>query len=220
MNIHIKNCEVNIISGTETLEISGKAEPKTEIAGVIGTQRTYTLAGFMADKAAVQIGDRVKLPVFIVPETQIDGESELNFKEMEIDEYAVLTGKDKNGFLLKFERAPFDSAVDLNGETDFSKTQLGRYLNGAFKSAMNGAGIPADDCRLITKEEVFGENRLDFFKTGKNRVTFDTDEDCSRWCWLGTAYDDTDFCGVGNYGCASDLGAAYTGAVSPAFTIR
>ena len=76
MNINIKNCEVNIISGTETLEISGKAEPKTEtraagIEGVISTQRTYTLAGFLANKADVQVGDRVKLPAFTVPAAKI-----------------------------------------------------------------------------------------------------------------------------------------------------
>ncbi len=219
MNINIKNCKVHLITGTETMNISSLEETKD--AGIIGMQRTYTLAGFLARKDEVNIGDRVKLPSFTVPEHVIAGDDDMKFDEIHInDEYAAVAGRDKNGLLLKFERILFNSAVDFNGETEFSKTQQGQYLGGAFKEAMNSAGIPADSCRLIFKEEMFGDSRLEFFKTGRNRIAFDKDEDFSIWCWLGTAYGVTGFCGVGSHGDAGYYSAAIVGAVSPALYIR
>lgn len=218
MNINIKNCEVNIISGTETLEISGKAEPKTEtraagIEGVISTQRTYTLAGFLANKADVQVGDRVKLPAFTVPAVKMDGEEVLAFDEKHINaDEAIVIGKDENGdLILIFDHCLFESAIDLNNEKRFEMTQLGQYLQSEFLRAMNGAGIPAESCGLISKEEMSGDNALEYFKTGRNRIAFDFDEDCRNFYWLSTLYDEEAgaayFCGAGDIGYA-DYGNA------------
>ena len=67
MNINIKNCEVNIIKGTDTLEISGNARPaESKESGCI-SEMTYSMAAFMANRDKVRIGDRVRLPAFTVP---------------------------------------------------------------------------------------------------------------------------------------------------------
>lgn len=230
MNINIKNCEVNIISGTETLEISGKAEPKTETLaagdeGVISTQRTYTFAGFMANKAAVQIGDRVKLPSFTVPAAKMDGERVMAFNEMTFTDEAIVIDKEADGSpILLFSHCLFESAMDLNNEKDFAQTQLAQYLKSEFKRAMNNAGIPAEDCGLVSKEDMFGENRLEYFKDGCNRMAFDFDDDYSRWYWLATLYDEeasaSCFCGVNHYGDASYNNASNAGlCVRPRFVI-
>ena len=85
MNINIKNCEVNIITGTETLENKGKPQSAAPAAeGVISTQHTYSIAGFMANRDKVKIGDRVKLPAFTVPAVKMDGEEVLAFDEKHI----------------------------------------------------------------------------------------------------------------------------------------
>ena len=57
MNINIKNCEVNIIKGTDTLEISGNARPaESKESGCI-SEMTYSMAAFMANRDKVRIGD-------------------------------------------------------------------------------------------------------------------------------------------------------------------
>lgn len=228
MNINIKNCDVNIIPGTETLEIKGKpqsAAPADE--GVISTQYTYSVAGFMANRDKVQIGDRVKLPAFTVPAVEIDGEKKLAFDEKNIRaEEAIVIGKDENGdLILIFDHCLFESAIDLNNEKRFEMTQLGQYLQSEFLRAMNGAGIPAESCGLISKEEMFGDNALGYFKTGRNRIAFDFDEDCSRYCWLSTLYDEEAgvayFCCATDYGGATCYGASYAGTcVRPRFIIH
>lgn len=204
MNINIKNCEVNIITGTDTLEISGNAQPAAAEApaesirpagnkesGFI-SEMTYSVSAFMANRDKVKIGDRVKLPSFTVPAVKMDGEDVLAFDEKHIKaDEAIVIGKDENGnFILIFDHCLFESAIDLNDEKRFEMTQLGQYLNSEFLRAMNGAGIPAESCGLISKDEMFGDNPLDYFKTGRNRIAFDFGEDCSRYYWLSTLYDE------------------------------
>lgn len=227
MKINIKNCKVNIITGTETLEITGKPQSEIKAAEcVISTQRTYTIAGFMANRDKVQIGDRVKLPAFTVPAVEIDGKKKLAFDEKNIraDEAIVIGKNEKGNFILIFDHCLFDSAIDLNNEKRFEMTQLGQYLQGVFLRAMNGAGIPAESCGLISKKEMFGDNPLEYFKKGHNRIAFDFDEDCSRWYWLSTLYGEDEsaayFCrpndhGYRNYGDAS----CAIGCVRPRFLI-
>lgn len=227
MNINIENCEVNIITGTETLEIKGKPQSAAPAAeGVISTQHTYSVAGFMANRDKVKIGDRVKLPSFTVPAVKMDGEDVLAFDEKHIKaDEAIIIGKDENGnFILIFDHCLFESAIDLNDEKRFEITQLGQYLNSEFLRAMNGAGIPAESCGLISKDEMFGDNPLEYFKTGRNRIAFDFDEDCSRYYWLSTLYDEeasaARFCyangtGISNYYSASGA----TDCVRPRFVI-
>ena len=120
MNINIKNCEVNIITGTDTLEISGNAQPAAAEAPTEST------------------------------------------RPAESKESGCIS----------------------------EMTQLGQYLQSEFLRAMNGAGIPAESCGLISKDEMFGDNPLEYFKTGRNRIAFDFDEDCSRYYWLSTLYDE------------------------------
>jgi hypothetical protein len=190
MNINIKNCDVNIITGTETLEISGNTESTpAEETGVI-SQMTYTPKSILKNFDNVRIGDRVRLPAFTVPAVKMDGEEVLAFDEKHINaDEAIVIGKDENGdLILIFDHCLFESAIDLNNEKHFKMTQLGQYLQSEFLRAMNGAGIPAESCGLISKEEMFGDNPLEYFKTGRNRIAFDFDEDCSRYYWLSTLY--------------------------------
>ena len=193
MNINIKNCDVNIIAGTE-LEITAAdkklAEEKlAEETGVI-SQMTYTPKSILKNFDNVRIGDRVRLPAFTVPAVKMDGEEVLAFDEKNINaDEAIVIGKDKNGdLILIFDHCLFESAIDLNNETRFEMTQLGQYLQSEFLRAMNGAGIPAESCGLISKEEMFGDNALEYFKAGRNRIAFDFDEDSSRYYWLSTLY--------------------------------
>lgn len=238
MNINIKNCEVNIITGTDTLGISGNAQPAAAEAPAESTrpaeskesgcisEMTYSVSAFMANRDKVKIGDRVKLPSFTVPAVKMDGDEVLEFDEKNIRaDDAIVLGKDENGnFILIFDHCLFENAIDLNDEKRFAKTQLGQYLQIEFLRAMNGAGIPAESCRLISKDEMFGENPLEYFTTGRNRIAFDFDEDCSRYYWLSTVYDEEAsaayFCiacgnGVSSYIDASDAG----GCVRPRFVI-
>lgn len=204
MNINIKNCDVNIITGTETLEISGKTgitvadkTPATntestpaEETGVI-SQMTYTPKSILKNFDNVRIGDRVRLPAFTVPAVKMDGEEVLAFDEKHINaDEAIVIGKDENGdLILIFDHCLFESAIDLNHEKRFEMTQLGQYLKSEFLRAMNGAGIPAESCGLISKDEMFGDNALEYFKVGRNRIAFSFDENCSRYYWLSILYD-------------------------------
>lgn len=238
MNINIKNCEVNIITGTDTLEISGNAQPAAAEAPAESTrpaeskesgfisEMTYSVSAFMANRDKVKIGDRVKLPSFTVPAVKMDGEDVLAFDEKHIKaDKAIVIGKDENGnFILIFDHCLFESAIDLNDEKRFEMTQLGQYLNSEFLRAMNGAGIPAESCGLISKDEMFGDNPLEYFKTGRNRIAFDFDEDCSRYYWLSTLYDEEAsaayFCTATNFGYSYYNGASYANYyVRPRFVI-
>lgn len=204
MNINIKNCEVNIITGTDTLEISGNAQPITaelpaesirpaesKESGFI-SEMTYSVSAFMANRDKVRIGDRVKLPSFTVPAVKMDGDEVMEFDEKNIrNDDAIVIGKDENGnFILIFDHCIFESAIDLNDEKRFEMTQLGQYLQSEFLRAMNGAGIHAESCGLISKDEMFGDNAFEYFKAGRNRIAFDFDEDCSHYYWLSTLYDE------------------------------
>ena len=238
MNINIKNCKVNIITGTDTLEISGNAQPAVAEAPAESTrpaeskesgcisEMTYSLSAFIANRDKVRIGDRVKLPAFTVQSVGVAGNEVLNFDEQKIKaDEAIVIGKEKNGdFILIFDHCLFESAVDLNNEKRFELTQLGLYLQQEFLSAMNGAGIPAKSCGLISKDEMFGDNPLEYFKTGRNRIAFDFDEDCSRYYWLSTLYDEEAsaacFCGANSYGRADYNGARCAhSCVRPRFVI-
>ena len=212
MYINIKNFEVKIITGTDTLEINGGTQPAAAEAPAESTRpaatdptrpaeykeggrisgMTYSMAAFMANRDKVRIGDRVRLPAFTVPAVKMDGEKVLDFDEKYINaDEAIVIGKDKNGdLILIFDHCLFESAVDLNNEKRYEMTQLGQYLQSELLRAMNGAGIPAESCGLISKEEMFGDNALEYFKTGRNRIAFDFDEDCSRYYWLSTLYEE------------------------------
>lgn len=212
MNINIKNCEVNIITGTDSLEINGGAQTaenakpmNPEESGFI-SEMTYSMFAFMANRDKVKIGDRVKLPSFTVPAVKMDGDKVMEFDEKNIRaDDAIVIGKDENGnFILIFDHCLFESAIDLNNAERFEITQLGQYLKSEFLRAMNKAGIPAESCGLISKDEIFGDNALEYFKVGRNRIAFDFDEKTSLNYWLSTLYDKevsiTYFCIVGNIG--------------------
>lgn len=237
MNINIKNCEVNIITGTDTLEINGGTQPAAETpaestrpaeskeSGCI-SEMTYSVSVFMANRDKIKIGDRVKLPSFTVSAVKMDGDEVMEFNEKNIRaDDAIVIGKDENGnFILIFDHCLFESAIDLNDEKRFEMTQLGQYLQSEFLRAMNGAGIPAESCGLISKDEMFGDNALEYFKTGRNRIAFDFDEDCSCYYWLSTLYDEeafaAGFCGANNIGYSGCYGASSAGAfVRPRFVI-
>ena len=203
MNINIKNKESGCIS-----------------------EMTYSMAAFIANRDKVKIGDRVKMPAFTVPSVGVAGDEVLNFDEQKIKaDEAIVIGKEKNGdFILIFDHCLFESAIDLNNEKRFEMTQLGLYLQQEFLSAMNGAGIPAKSCGLISKEEMFGDNALEYFKTGRNRIAFDFDGGCSRYYWLSTLYDEEAsaayFCVARDLGVAGNRNARFAYSyVRPRFVI-
>lgn len=186
---------------------------KTNDDGILETSTLWTLDGFKKNKARVQIGDRIKLPDFTVPETEIKGQTVMSFNTLEVSDGAVIVGKETNGdFILVFEHCLFKSAVDLNETKDFEKTQLNQYLSGEFLKAMQEAGIAAINCGLLSYDEVFGEKSLNYFKKGRNRIAFDFKENFSKWYWLCTSYKASaaHFCNVADDGLAYCYGAGYT----------
>ena len=222
-----KNCRVVINAGTEGLKIDGKGAPAREtpaqeIVGV-NIQRTYEDYGvFMANLDCVKVGDRVRVPGFKVPATEIDGEEKLNFAEIEVaGEYATVYKIEGEQISLVFDRALFKSAIDRNDTGVWEDTQLAAYLRGAFLDALRKE-TSAADCGLLRKEELWG-NALPFFRNGRNRVCFDKNEDCSIWYWTETVEDAS----AANFCCANDGSYAdYTSAsdantyVRPRFIIH
>ena len=193
---------------------------KTNDDGILETRTLWTLDGFTKNKARVQVGDRIKLPNFTVPETEITGNQKMRFDTLKVLDEAVIVGKETNGdFILVFDHCLFESAVDFNNTRDFKETQLNKYLSGEFLKAMQEAGIAGIKCGLLSYDEVFGEKRLAYFKKGRNRIAFDFEEDFSKWYWLGTLYEGTAsaayFCRVSNGG-----GADYNGAGSASRCVR
>ena len=204
---YFKNCRVVINAGTEVLKIDGKGAPAREtpaqeIAGV-NIQRTYEdYSVFMANLDGVKVGDRVRVPDFKVPATEIDGKEKLNFDEIEVaGEYATVYKIEGEQISLVFDRALFRSAIDRNDTGVWEDTQLAAYLRGAFLDALRKE-TSAADCGLLRKEELMGDNALPFFRNGRNRVCFDKDEECSIWYWLETVENASAayFCGAGSRG--------------------
>lgn len=227
MKYNFKNCRVVIIAGTEVLKIDGMGEPAREtpaqeMAGV-NIQRTYEdYSVFMANLDGVKVGDRVRVPGFKVPATEIDGEEKLNFDEIEVaGEYATVYKIKGEQISLVFDRALFQSAIDRNDTGVWEDTQLAAYLRGAFLDALRKE-TSAADCGLLRKEEMWGDNALPFFRNGRNRVCFDKVEDWSIWYWTETVEDASAalFCGADSGGSSDYNGASYAGpCVRPRFII-
>lgn len=83
---------------------------------------------------------------------------------------------------LVFDRALFRSAIDRNNTGVWEDTQLAAYLRGAFLDALRKE-TSADDCGLLRKEELWGDNALLFFRNGRNRNCFGV------WYWTETVED-------------------------------
>ena len=214
-----KNCRVVINAGTEVLKIDGMGAPAREIpaqemAGV-NIQRTYEDYGvFMANLDGVKVGDRVRVPGFKVPATEIDGEEKLNFAEIEVaGEYVTVYDIEGEQISLVFDRALFKSAIDRNDTGVWEDTQLAAYLRGAFLDALRKK-TSAADCGLLHKEELWGDNALPFFRNGRNRVCFDKSENSSVWYWTETVEDAS----TANFCYAYHNGFAYSNYASNAHT--
>ena len=223
---YFKNCRVVINAGTvkiDGMRAHTRETPVQEMAGV-NIQRTYEDYGvFMANLDGVKVGDRVRVPGFKVPATEIDGKEKLNFDEIEVSgEYATVYKIEGEQISLVFDRALFKSVIDRNNTGVWKDTQLAAYLRGAFLDALRKK-TSAADCGLLHKEELWGDNALPFFRNGRNRVCFDKDEECSVWYWTETVEDASAaiFCGANTYGGADYDYASYARSyVRPRFIIH
>ena len=223
---YFKNCRVVINAGTvkiDGMRAHTRETPVQEMAGV-NIQRTYEDYGvFMANLDGVKVGDRIRVPGFKVPATEIDGKKKLNFDEIEVaGEYATVYKIEGEQISLVFDRALFKSVIDRNNTGVWEDTQLAAYLRGAFLDALRKK-TSAADCGLLHKEELWGDNALPFFRNGRNRVRFDKDEDCSIWYWTETVEDASAarFCCAYSLGYAVDDGAsAADDYVRPRFIIH
>ena len=226
MKYNFKNCRVVINAGTvkiDDMRAHTRDTPVQDIAGV-NIQRTYEdYSVFMANLDGVKVGDRVRVPSFKVPPTEIDGKEKLNFDEIEVaGEYATVYKIEGEQISLVFDRALFKSAIDKNNTGVWEDTQLAAYLRGAFLDALRKE-TSAADCGLLRKEELWGDNALPFFRNGRNRVCFDKDEDCSVWYWTETVEyaREAGFCGAGSYGYSYCDGASdANNSVRPRFIIH
>ena len=225
MKYNFKNCRVVINAGTVKIDGREPAHetPAQEMAGV-NIQRTYEdYAIFMANLDGVKVGDRVRVPGFKVPATEIDGEEKLNFAEIEVaGEYATVYKIEGEQISLVFDRALFRSAIDRNNKGVWKDTQLAAYLRGAFLDALRKE-TSAADCGLLRKEELWGRNALLFFRNGRNRVCFDKKEESSVWYWTETVEDASaaSFClAAGNGNADSDYASYARSWVRPRFIIH
>lgn len=213
---YFKNCRVVINAGTvkiDGMRAHTRETPVQEMAGV-NIQRTYEDYGvFMANLDGVKVGDRVRVPGFKVPATEIDGEEKLNFAEIEVaGEYATVYKIEGEQISLVFDRALFRSAIDRNDTGVWEDTQLAAYLRGAFLDALRKE-TSAADCGLLRKEELW-DNALLFFRNGRNRVCFDKSENSSVWYWTETVEDAS----TANFCYAYHNGFAYSNYASNAHT--
>lgn len=186
-------------------------------------QKTYEdVELFLSDRNNVNVGDRIRVPAFKVPATVIDGEKKMSFAGIKVDgEYATVYYKDETSLHLVFDRALFKSAVDYNNTKSWNNTQLAKYLKGAFSAGLTKV-LPATDCGLLRKKDLWGKNAKSFFKHGRNRICFDNDEDITVWYWLETLKDEpaASFCRANGGGGSYYHGASYAdGFVRPRFTI-
>ena len=202
--VFIKN--VNIV-----LPVRGRGyRVKTEHEmGIVDVKKTYTLPGLIKNRENVRIGDSVVLQEFVVPETTMGGKEPMRFDTQSIKDTATVYDIKDGKIYLVFNHALFQSAMDFNNERKWEDTQLCKYLELAFKPAMEKAGIPAEEVSLLSKDEIFGEERLPFFNKGKNRIAFSKDEDYSVWYWLKDVASSARFCyaasiGISGYDGASD----------------
>ena len=207
------------INGEEVRIETEEKRPEQELVGVLETKRTYTLAGFIQNKERVQIGDRVKLPHITTPAMKYD---DLVFEELDLEEYATVYDIDENKIHLVYDRAIMQSAIDenYNENKTFKDTPLGQWLDDTLNGAMIDAGVPAVDCGLLKKSELWGDKP--FFKDGRNRVCFDKDEDCSVWYWTETVENASaaHFCASIDSGLSNYAGASFAGVcVRPRFSI-
>ena len=171
--------------------------------------------------AELNVGDTVQLPEFTVPETTIKGNKELYFEEQTVKDTATVYNIKDDKIYLVFDHALFQSAMDLNNATEWKKTQLRAYLRSAFKNAMRDVGVPVSGVSLLSKDKVFGEKALSFFKDGRNRIAFGNNDSTTVWYWLKNATAAAYFCRADYYGNANYNGSSYAnGFVRPCLTVK
>lgn len=195
---------------------------KINDSNIIDCNVTYSLPGLTLYISDVKPGDKVILKPFSIPETVIEGKNKLTFEELKFDslEAVVINVTDKEVNLM-FENSLFESPIDLNNQKEWKKTQLNEYLTEHFMPELNKQ-IPVSDVTLLTYEEVFGKNRLEYFRSRKNRICMDL-EDNFEWWWLKTPYEASAayFCDAGNRGDSACTDASCADCyVRPRFTIK
>lgn len=192
--------------------------------GIVDTKRTYTLPGLLKNRSRARIGDSVVLPAFTVQEMTVKGNNPMEFKEQSVKDTATVCDIRDGKLYLVFEHGLFKSAIDNNNTNEWGKTQLCYYLEHPFLEAMNDAGIPAKGINLLSKDEIFGEDSIQFFNRGKNRIAFSKDERQSVLYWLRTSVDETEaafFCFADDDGTSPCNGASFANFfVRPCFVIE
>ena len=164
--------------------------------------RIYSRREEEIDVRELDVGDTIRLPEFTVPETTIKGNKELYFEEQTVKDTATVYNIKDGKVYLVFDHALFTSAMDWNDATELKKTQLHDYLQGVFKNSMKNARIPVAEVSLLSKDELFGEEALPFFKNGKNRIAFEKDEVYTTCYWLKNTTYAAYFCAASVYGSA------------------
>lgn len=169
----------------------------------------------------LNIGDSVQLPEFTVPEMTIAGDIELHFEDKVVKDTATVYSITNDEIHLVFDHALFKSAMDLNNATEWKKTQLRAYLRSAFKNAMRDVGVPVSEVSLLSKDELFEEEALPFFKNGRNRIAFENNDSTTVWYWLKNATFAAYFCRADYYGNVDYGGMSYMhGFVRPCFVVN
>lgn len=183
--------------------------------------RIYSRREEEIDVRELDVGDTIRLPEFTVPKTVVGGGIELLFEEQTVKDTATVYNIKNGKVYLVFDHALFTSAMDLNNATEWKKTQLRAYLRSTFKNAMRDVGVPVSEVSLLSKDEVFGEKALPFFKDGRNRIAFNDDDLSTDWYWLKDVVYAANFCFANYYGYANSSSASYANFfVRPCLTVN
>jgi hypothetical protein len=193
----------------------------------------YTAEEAIKARKVLRAGDRIKVSDFTVPEYDA---GTMHFDELKVLGACLeIVNVNDERAIAMFDHVIFNSAIDKDDSVaNIYHSQLFEYLNGPFLQSMKNAGfenLKEKDIGLISRYEMFGDGpsfsmfdkeplHFEYFNNGRNRIRFDSDEDCSRWYWLANQNEEASlFAGVDNYGRAVWGCAGNSNGVSPALRI-
>src|SRR5574344_2171987 len=193
----------------------------------------YTAEEAIKARKVLRAGDRIKVPDFTVP---VYDAGTMHFDELKVLGACLeIVNVNNERAIAMFDHVIFNSAIDKDDSmANIYHSQLFEYLNGPFLQSMKNAGfenLKEKDIGLISRYEMFGDGpsfsmfdkeplHFEYFNNGRNRIRFDSDEDCSSWYWLANQNEEASrFAGVGYHGDAGWAYASSSGGVSPALRI-
>src|SRR5574344_966872 len=193
----------------------------------------YTAEEATNARKILRTGDIIKVPDFTVPEYDA---GTMHFDELKVLGACLeIVNVNNERVIAMFDHVIFNSAIDKDDSVaNIYHSQLFEYLNGPFLQSMKNAGfenLKEKDIGLISRYEMLGDGpsfsmvdkeplNFEYLNNGRNRIRFDSDEDCSCWYWLANQNEEASlFALVNRRGDAGWGDASDSLGVSPALRI-